>query len=171
MKFFVVVAFILLGAAASAQEAGLGGGTSLDTLPPTSITTSSPSILPSAGLLPFVMVAPGRRGAGQKSRPLTETDLLRLLAGGVYNTRVEMLVRERGVAFSPMNRDLELLQHAGADEELRRAVVQAQETRPGRDLLEPPKAKPVIIWRRVNGSLRWHCVAHCSKYRSYHAKP
>ena len=74
----------------------------------------------------------------QEGRPLTDSDLLRLLAGGVYCSRVSTLVRERGIAFSPTERELELLQHAGADDELQRAVVQAQGTRPGgRDPLEP----------------------------------
>jgi hypothetical protein len=40
----------------------------------------------------------------------------RSLAGGVYSDRVATLARERGIAFSPTKRDLELLQHAGADE-------------------------------------------------------
>ena len=78
-----------------------------------------------AGFLAFLIIAAAPTNAGQK-RPLTESDLLRLLAGGVYCARVAMLVRERGIGFSPTKRDLELLQHAGADEEVRRAVVTAR---------------------------------------------
>jgi hypothetical protein len=124
-----------------------------------------------AGLLAFLIITPGRTGAGQKGRPLTESDLLRLLTGGVYCERVAALVRERGIAFSPTKRDLELLQDAGADEKLRRAVVAAQETKRGRDSLAPAESKPVIMWHRVGGRWHWHCVAHCSKYRRYHAEP
>ena len=125
-----------------------------------------------AGLLAFLMIAPLQAGTGQKGRPLTESDLLRLLAGGVYSDRVATLVRERGIAFSPTKRDLELLQQAGANEDLQRAVVAAQESRPARDTLEPAEAQPIIIWHRVGGHRRWHCVAHCSKYRSsHHAEP
>jgi hypothetical protein len=120
-----------------------------------------------AGLLAFLMIAPLQAGTGQKGRPLTESDLLRLLAGGVYCSRVSTLVRERGIAFSPTKRDIELLQHAGADEELRGAVIAAQQTSPSRDTVEPTDAKPSIVWHRVDGSWRWHCVAHCSKYRRH----
>jgi hypothetical protein len=123
-----------------------------------------------AGILAF-LVASGRIGAGQTGRPLTENDLLRLLAGGVYCGRVSMLVRERGIAFSPTQRDLELLQHAGADEELRRAVLTAQQNNPSGDTSEPADAKPTIMWHRVGGRWHWHCVAHCSKYRSHPTEP
>jgi hypothetical protein len=122
-----------------------------------------------AGLLAFLTIAPLQAGTGQKGRPLTENDLLRLLAGGVYSDRVATLVRERGIAFSPTKRDLELLQHAGADEELRRAVIAAKQTTI-RDTVEPADAKPSIIWHRVDGRWRWHCVARCSKYRSHPAE-
>jgi hypothetical protein len=122
-----------------------------------------------AGLLALLIVAPWRTSAGQK-QPLTESDLVRLLAGGVYCGRVAMLVRERGIAFSPTKRQLELLKQAGADEELRRAIA-AQGTTPGRYTLEPVEARPLIIWHRVDGRWRWHCVAHCSRYRGHHAGP
>jgi hypothetical protein len=122
-----------------------------------------------AGLFALLIIAPWPTTAGQKA-PLTESDLLKLLAGGVYCDRVAMLVRERGIAFSPTKRDVELLQDAGANEELRRAVVTAQEAQPVA-VKEPTDPKPSIIWHRVHGSWHWHCVAHCSKYRSYHAEP
>jgi hypothetical protein len=124
-----------------------------------------------ATLLVCLIIVPAPTGAGPRARSLTENDLLRLLAGGVYSGRVAMLVRERGIAFSPTKRDLELLQHAGADEELQGAIVAARRTKPGRDTLEPAEAKPVIIWHRVDGRWRWHCVAHCSNYRTHHAEP
>ena len=124
-----------------------------------------------AGLLAFLTIGPGPTGARQNGRPLTETDLLKLLAGGVYCSRVAALVRERGIAFSPTKRDLELLQHAGADEELRHAVIAAQETGRGRETLKPATGKPVIIWHQVDGRWHWHCMAHCSKYRSRHIEP
>ena len=120
-----------------------------------------------AGLLACFIIVPELAGA----RPLTENDLLSLLVGGVYSGRVAMLVRERGIAFSPTKRDLEMLQHAGADEELQGAIVAAHKTRTGRDALEPAEMKPTIIWHRVNGRWRWHCVAHCSNYRTHHAEP
>jgi hypothetical protein len=82
-----------------------------------------------AGLLAFLVIAPARTSMGQK-RPLTESDLLKLLAGGVYCGRVAMLVRERGIAFSPTMDDLRLLQHAGADEKLERAVLAARRLLP-----------------------------------------
>jgi hypothetical protein len=122
-----------------------------------------------APFLALLMIAPWRTSAGQR-KPLTESDLLRLLEGGVYCGRVAMLVQERGIAFSPTKRDLELLQAAGADEELRRTVVVAQQTRPG-DTLESADTKPLIIWHQVNGRWHWHCIAHCSKYREHREEP
>src|SRR5690349_21378581 len=135
---------------------------------------NNPRISPKAwiaGILAFLISVPGWTGVGQKSRPLTNNDLLTLLAGGVYCSRVAMLVRERGIAFSPTKRDLELLQNAGADEELRRAVIATQPTSPTRDRLEPTDAKPAIIWHQLGRRWRWPCVAHCSKYRGRHAQP
>ena len=77
-----------------------------------------------AALLALLIISPARPSVAQK-RPLTESDLLTLLAGGVYCGRVTMLVRERGITFSATKRDLEVLRRAGADEELRRAVATA----------------------------------------------
>jgi hypothetical protein len=59
------------------------------------------------------------------SKPLSETDLLKLLAGGVYRGRIATLVRERGINFKPTNRDLELLRAAGADDQLERTITTA----------------------------------------------
>ena len=123
-----------------------------------------------AGLLAFLLVAPGPTRAGQNGRPLTESDLLTLLAGGVYSDRVATLVRERGIAFSPTKRDLELLQHAGADKELQSAVLAAPESLHV-TTKEPTDAKPVIRWHQVDGHWHWHCVANCAKYRHHPAEP
>ena len=65
-----------------------------------------------------------------QNRPLTETDLLNLLKGGVYSGRIATLVRERGIAFAPTSHDLDLLEEAGADSELRHAVLTARRTLP-----------------------------------------
>lgn len=121
------------------------------------------------GLSVFLLVSPWPIAAGQK-RSLTESDLLKLLAGGVYSDRVAMLVRERGIAFSPTKRDLELLQNAGANQKLQGAVQAAQERSPVTDE-QPSDAKPLIVWHRVDGHWHWHCVAHCSKYRRHHTEP
>jgi rare lipoprotein A (peptidoglycan hydrolase) len=59
-------------------------------------------------------------------KSLSESDLLKLLAGGVYSGRIAALVRERGINFKPTNRDLELLRRAGADSELERAITAAR---------------------------------------------
>lgn len=59
------------------------------------------------------------------SKPLSESDLLNLLAGGVYSSHVATLVREHGINFKPTNRDLELLRRAGADHQLERALAAA----------------------------------------------
>ena len=70
------------------------------------------------------------RGVARKkvtpvTKPLSESDLLKLLTGGVYSERVATLVRERGINFTPTNRDLELLRRAGADNGLERAITLA----------------------------------------------
>ncbi|MBV8772040.1 MAG: septal ring lytic transglycosylase RlpA family protein, partial [Deltaproteobacteria bacterium] len=59
-------------------------------------------------------------------KPLSESQVLKLLDGGVYSGRVATLVRERGINFEPTNRDLELLRRAGADNELERAIAAAR---------------------------------------------
>jgi Protein of unknown function (DUF1329) len=62
-------------------------------------------------------------GGSNLKRPLTENDLLQLLAGGVYSRRVAVLVGRRGLAFSPTRSDIESLRRAGADEFLLTTVV------------------------------------------------
>jgi hypothetical protein len=64
------------------------------------------------------------------SKTLSENDLLRLLAGGVYNTRIASLVRRRGINFVPTTHDLELLQRAGANEVLLHEVMTAPHVLP-----------------------------------------
>ncbi|HJU29090.1 MAG TPA: DUF1329 domain-containing protein [Candidatus Binataceae bacterium] len=64
--------------------------------------------------------------AATARKPLTENDLLRLLKGGVYSGRIVTLVRERGIAFSPTRRNLDLLEQAGANDDVRRAVLAAR---------------------------------------------
>jgi hypothetical protein len=58
-------------------------------------------------------------------KPLSESDLLKLLAGGVYSGRVATLVRKRGINFKPTKHYLELLRRAGGDNELERAIAAA----------------------------------------------
>src|SRR5438105_14577042 len=57
-----------------------------------------------------------------QNRALSEHDLLRLLAGGVYNSRMVQLVKDRGITFSPTARDLTSLRLAGANLTLLNAV-------------------------------------------------
>jgi rare lipoprotein A len=59
------------------------------------------------------------------SRPLSESDVFHLLAGGVYSGRIATLVRARGINFKPTNRDLESLRRAGANKELQHAIATA----------------------------------------------
>ena len=59
------------------------------------------------------------------SKTLSENDLLKLLASGVYNARIASLVHYRGINFVPTAYDLELLQRAGANESLLHEVVTA----------------------------------------------
>jgi hypothetical protein len=108
------------------------------------------------------------------SKTLSENDLLKLLAGGVYNARIASLVHYRGINFVPTAHDLELLQHAGADEALLHEVVTAPhltqhppDPSPQLHITPQSNPKPSIIWHRVGGRWYWHCVAHCSEFRSY----
>jgi hypothetical protein len=112
------------------------------------------------------------------SKTLSENDLLKLLAGGVYNARIASLVHDRGINFVPTAHDLELLQHAGANQALLYEVMTAPRVSPQMTLHppEPPlqlhitresNPKPSIIWHRVNGGWHWHCVAHCSEFRNH----
>src|ERR1700739_2039537 len=61
---------------------------------------------------------------------LSENDLLKLLAGGVYNARIASLVHYRGINFVPTAHDLELLRQAGADEALLHEVATAPRVLP-----------------------------------------
>jgi hypothetical protein len=78
-----------------------------------------------AVLSALLLISPAPTRAWQK-RPLTRSDLLRLLDGRVYSGRVTMLVRERGITFWPTQRYLEMLRRAGADKQLLGAVVTAR---------------------------------------------
>ncbi len=60
--------------------------------------------------------------AGQ-SRSLSQNDLLKLLAGGVYPSRVADLVEARGITFTPTQRDLASLRDAGGGDVVEKAVV------------------------------------------------
>jgi hypothetical protein len=64
------------------------------------------------------------------SQGLSENDLLRLLAGGVYDARITSLLRHRGINFVPTARDLELLHRAGANQALLHEVMTAQHVLP-----------------------------------------
>jgi hypothetical protein len=55
------------------------------------------------------------RGQAAQNRALSESDLLRLLNGGVYNGRIAQLIRDRGITFVPTPHDLASLRLAGAD--------------------------------------------------------
>jgi hypothetical protein len=77
-------------------------------------------------LLTVLLAAAG----GAASKTLSEDDLLKLLAGGVYNARVVSLVRYRRINFVPTTNDLELLRRAGADEALRHEVLTAARALP-----------------------------------------
>lgn len=64
------------------------------------------------------------------SKTLSENDLLKLLAGGVYNARIASLVHYRGINFVPTAHDLELLRRMGADEALLHEVMTAPRVLP-----------------------------------------
>lgn len=57
-----------------------------------------------------------------RDRPLSQHDLLALLAGGVYSSRIAGLVEERGISFVPTPEFLESLRAAGGQESLEHAV-------------------------------------------------
>jgi Protein of unknown function (DUF1329) len=82
--------------------------------------------------------------ASDQTRPLTENDLLQLLAGGVYSHRVASLVQERGLAFSPTRSDLTRLRRAGADEFLLK-IVAKRRVRPPEEALSQAKQSPSQI--------------------------
>jgi hypothetical protein len=76
-------------------------------------------------VLPLVTAWLTPSGAAQK-RALSAHDLLRLLAGGVYNSRIVELVQDRGTSFVPTPRDLASLRRAGANLALLNAVESAR---------------------------------------------
>jgi hypothetical protein len=90
-------------------------------------------------MLPLSMVRYGSASAAGR-KPLSETDLVRLLAGGLYNARIASLVHYSGINFIPTANDLELLRHAGADEALLHEVVTAPRVLPqvAQHAPEPP---------------------------------
>jgi hypothetical protein len=85
----------------------------------------------------------GASPAGSKT--LSENDLLKLLAGGVYTARIASLVRYRGINFVPTAHDLELLQRAGANNALLHEVLTAPRVLPQvmQRPLEPPAQRQV----------------------------
>src|SRR5579862_9291188 len=78
-------------------------------------------------LLATVLFASAVVGTGndQTSRPLNRTQVLGLVAGGVANQRVVMLVKERGINFYPTRQYLAELRGAGADNSLIKTVEEA----------------------------------------------
>lgn len=86
-------------------------------------------------------------------RPLSEHDLLELLAGGVYNARIAQLVRDRGISFVPSARDLDLLQRAGANLRLLNAVkLAAPELAPHPTFRTPEPVRPIAAQAPENVS-------------------
>ena len=84
-------------------------------------------------------------------KTLSETDLLKLLTGGVYSDRIVSLLHERGINFIPTPHDLSLLQRAGADEGVLNAVVAARRVvpelmqNPPKPRLAPPSTNPPVF--------------------------
>jgi hypothetical protein len=62
--------------------------------------------------------------AAQK-KPFNEHDIVALLTGGVYNSRIVRLVSDRGISFVPSSRDFASLRHAGANVALLNAIESA----------------------------------------------
>ena len=63
--------------------------------------------------------------AQEAARPLTETDIVRLLEAGVTSARVLTLVGERGVGFDPSPEAEQRLRQSGADDALVAAIARA----------------------------------------------
>jgi len=80
-------------------------------------------------LLAILLISARPISAAQK-RPLTEHDLVVLLMGGVYSSRIAALVEDRGITFVPTPAILESLRKAGAQESLEHAVAVAPEIVP-----------------------------------------
>jgi hypothetical protein len=93
-------------------------------------------------LLLTLLLIPTRPLYAAQQRPLTERDLLALLAGGVYSSRIAALVEERGITFVVTPADLEQLRKAGAEESLEHAVEVAPRITP-REASNHPKPPSV----------------------------
>ena len=78
-------------------------------------------------LLPNIGFAQAPRAA---KKPLDQVQVLALLAGGVANQRVAMLVEEPGITFDPNDRYLNSLKAAGAEEVLLKALLAARRLKP-----------------------------------------
>jgi hypothetical protein len=76
-------------------------------------------------LLALLTGLPALTPAAQK-KALSEQDLVRLLAGGVYSARAVALIRDRGICFLPSRHALASLRRAGADQALLQAVINAR---------------------------------------------
>jgi hypothetical protein len=77
-----------------------------------------------------------------KPEPMTQQQVLALMAGGVASERVTALVKQRGIAFVPDEEYLETLRVAGAGEALIAAVREAGGALPGElDVTAPPNAE------------------------------
>ena len=57
----------------------------------------------------------GNEGSG---KPLSRVQIFGLVEGGVSNRRLEVLIKERGIDFTPAPEYLQMLREAGADQEL-----------------------------------------------------
>jgi len=66
----------------------------------------------------------------KEPKPLDKVQVLALLAGGVPSQRVAHLVGQRGIDFEPSDDYLEILQGAGAEEVLVKALRSAKRTPP-----------------------------------------
>ena len=64
------------------------------------------------------------------TRPLSKDDLLRLLARGEASQKIEMAVKQRGIALKPTDVDLDTLRIAGATEALLEALSKAKQAKP-----------------------------------------
>jgi hypothetical protein len=80
-------------------------------------------------LLAILLISVRPISAAQK-RPLTEHDLVVLLMGGVYSSRIAALVEDRGITFVPTPAILESLREAGAQDSLEHAVAVAPKILP-----------------------------------------
>jgi hypothetical protein len=63
--------------------------------------------------------------APSNPRALSKQEIVSLLQGEVPNARIEDLIKERGIKFSPTADDLNDIRRAGGNEELIQAIQQA----------------------------------------------